>query len=122
MTHIIVRAVWFVFIGIWLAPLALLLAWLLNVTIVGLPLGIKIINRAPYIASLKESGTDVELHPEQRDQHPIVVRAVYFVLVGWWLSLAWTAAAAAFTVSIIGYPIAAWFFRTLPLVTSLYRT
>lgn len=122
MTNIIVRAVWFVFIGVWLTPLALFVAWLLNVTILGLPIGIKIINKAPYIASLKESGRDVEIHPEQRDQYPLIVRAVYFVLVGWWLSLLWTGLAALFTVSIIGYPVAVWFFSTLPLVTSLYRT
>jgi len=49
------------------------------------------------------------------------VRAAYFVVVGWWLSLLWITVAAVFTVSIIGYPVAVSMYSSLPYVTSLYR-
>jgi uncharacterized membrane protein YccF (DUF307 family) len=55
------------------------------------------------------------------EQRSLVVRAVYFLLVGWWLSLLWANLAWAFAASIIGLPVAIVMFNYLPYLTSLYR-
>lgn len=116
---LVVRIAWFFLVGWWLALLAINVAWLLNVTIILLPLGIKIINRVPYLLTLKRRDTGFD--PDGVPQTSLVVRAIYFVFVGWWASFIWANVAWALCVSVIGIPIGIWMFGKLPYVTSLYR-
>ncbi len=54
----LLRAIWFIFIGWWLSGLAITVAYLFCVTIIGLPVGFWIFNRLPLILTLRErSGT-----------------------------------------------------------------
>ena len=53
--NIALRAVWFIFIGWWLSGLTVLLAVLLQLTILGIPAAIWLINRIPQITTLKSS-------------------------------------------------------------------
>jgi len=117
---LLVRAVWFVFVGWWLTGLWLSVAWLLNVTIIGIPLGIKMINKVPFVLSLKRRETYVEAG-DGRSQYSIPVRALWFLFVGWWASGVWTGIAYALTLSIVGIPIAIWMYGKLPFVVSLYN-
>jgi len=119
-TSLLVRAVWFLFIGWWLTGLWLSVAWLLTVTIIGIPLGIKMINRVPFVLSLKQRQRYVEAGAG-KSQYSIPVRALWFSLVGWWASGLWTGIAYVFTVSIVGLPLAVWMYDRLPYVVSLYR-
>jgi uncharacterized membrane protein YccF (DUF307 family) len=114
------RALWFVAVGWWVTPVVVNVAWVLNATVLFLPLGIKLINLVPTALTLAEprSLSDPE---SARGQHSLVVRAVYFVFVGWWLSLLWANVAAFLAVTIVGLPVAFWMFNRLPFVTSLYR-
>ena len=117
---LIVRALWFVLVGWWATPAVVNVAWFLNATIIGLPFGIKLINLVPTVLSLKEPRSLTT--PEAgRGQRSLLVRGVYFVLVGWWLSWLWANVAAFLAVTIIGLPVAYWMFNRLPYVTSLYR-
>ena len=115
----LVRALWFVLVGWWLTPLVVNIAWALNVTVVLIPLGIKLINLVPTALSLAEPRSLSD--DSGQGQRSLFVRAVYFVLVGWWLSFLWANAAAFFALTIIGLPVAFWMFNRLPFVTSLYR-
>ncbi|MFC6731298.1 MULTISPECIES: YccF domain-containing protein [unclassified Haladaptatus] len=117
---LLVRALWFVAIGWWLTPALINIAWALNATIILLPLGIKLINLVPTALTLKEPRS-LTVPESGRGQYSLLLRLVYFVLVGWWLSLAWANIAAFFAITIIGLPIAYWMFNLLPFVTSLYR-
>ncbi|WP_207212728.1 YccF domain-containing protein, partial [Halogeometricum borinquense] len=82
---LLVRALWFVFVGWWATPIVINVAWALNATIILLPLGIKLINLVPTVLTLKEPRSLSE--PDSgRGQRSLLVRAVYFVFVGWWLS------------------------------------
>ena len=117
---LLVRALWFVFIGWWLTGLWLTAAWLLTVTIVGIPLGILLINKVPLVLSLKRRENLVE-EGRGGSQYSLPVRAVWFLLVGWWASGVWTGVAYVFTVSIIGIPLGVWMYDRLPFVVSLYR-
>lgn len=127
---LLVRALWFLFVGWWLTGIWLAVAWLLLVTIVGAPLGIMLINRVPFVLSLKRRGVETRVVSEDGEtsiehtspeQSPLLLRAVYFLLVGWWLSLLWMGIAYLFSLSILGLPIAIWLFGKLPYVVSLYR-
>jgi uncharacterized membrane protein YccF (DUF307 family) len=118
---LLVRALWFVVVGWWATPLVVNLAWLLNATVILLPLGIKLINLVPTVLTLREPRSLVDPDSEGSGQRSLPVRAVYFVLVGWWLSWLWANVAAFLAVTIVGLPVAVWMFNRLPYVTSLYR-
>ena len=106
-------------------------AWALNVTIIGLPLGLWIINRIPTVMTLRPMRRDLTVDRRadgrevvrmtDRDQAPFLVRAVWFLLIGWWLSGLWAAVAYAAAVTIIGLPLAFWMYDRLPAVTTLFR-
>ena len=117
---LLTRALWFVLVGWWLTPVVVNIAWALNATVFLIPVGIKIINFIPTVLSLAEPrGLDA---PEDgRGQTSLLVRAVYFVFVGWWLSLIWANVAAVLAITVVGLPVAFWMFNRLPYVTSLYR-
>ncbi|WP_424001629.1 YccF domain-containing protein [Haloarcula salina] len=115
-----VRAAWFLLVGWWATGLWLSVAWLLNVTIVGIPLGIKMINRVPFVLSLKRRDPLVESSDGGR-QHSLLVRAVWFIFVGWWASGVWTGVAYALSVTVVGLPLAIWMYNRLPWVVSLYH-
>jgi len=117
---LLARAVWFLLIGWWLTGIWLSIAWLLNVTIIGIPLGIKMINRVPYVLSLKKRERYVEAGAGN-SQYSIPVRALWFLLVGWWASGVWTGVAYTLTLSIVGIPLAVWMYGKLPFVVSLYN-
>jgi uncharacterized membrane protein YccF (DUF307 family) len=113
------RALWFLLVGWWLTPLVVNVAWALNATVVLLPVGIKLVNLVPTALSLAEPRSlDA---PDDRSQPNLLVRAGYFLFVGWWLSLVWANVAAFLAVTVVGLPVAFWMFNRLPFVTSLYR-
>lgn len=123
---LIVRAIWFVFVGWWLTGIVLSVAWLCNVTIVGLPLGIKLINKAPYALTLKELGSHddvetVEMGGSSGKSPSLLVRGVYFVLVGWWASGILMSFAYLASLTIVGLPIGIKLFNYLPYVVSLKK-
>lgn len=128
--NIWVRIVWFIFVGLWLGQIALVIAWICNVTIVLLPLGITLLNKLPQIFTLRmmkkqftaETASDVirvrSVSPQQR---AFWQRALYFVLVGWWFSLLWLELAWLLGVIIIGLPLSFWMFGRAAIVTTLER-
>ncbi|GGL46046.1 YccF domain-containing protein [Halocalculus aciditolerans] len=115
-----VRLVWFLLVGWWATPIVVNFAWLLGVTVLGIPLAVKLINVVPTVLTLKEP-RGFNRPDLQQPQRSLLARALYFLLVGWWLSFLWANVAAFLAVTIIGLPLAVWMFNRLPYVTSLYR-
>ena len=117
---LLTRALWFVVVGWWATPAVVNAAWFLCATVVGAPLGVKLINLVPTVLTLKEprSLDDPDAAVGQRS---LGVRAVYFVFVGWWLGWLWANVAAFLAITVVGLPIAIPMFDRLPYVTSLYR-
>jgi uncharacterized membrane protein YccF (DUF307 family) len=118
---LLVRALWFLAVGWWATPIVVNVAWALNATVILLPLGLKLINLVPTVLTLREPRSVVAPEAAGAGQRSLVVRAVWFVLVGWWLSLLWANVAAILAVTVVGLPVAVWLFNRLPYVTSLYR-
>lgn len=122
---LVVRAIWFVAVGWWLTGVLLSVAWVLNVTVVGLPIGIKLINMVPKALTLKSTDNSdvnrVEVGGSSGSSPGLITRGVYFVLVGWWASLIWMGIAYVLCLSVLGLPIGVKMFNKLPKVVSLYE-
>lgn len=129
--NLLVRAVWWLFIGWWASGVAVAVAWIALITIVGIPIGIWIINRLPSILTLRPRtrvwalGQDAEgrtvVSDRDRPQVAWPIRGLWFIVVGWWASALWMAIAWLVQVTVIGIPIALLLFNRTPFVASLYR-
>ena len=88
--NILIRLVYFILVGWWLGGVISALAWFLNATIIGLPIGLWLINRLPTFITLRPQEQSWHLEGgvlrQGKAQHPFLPRAAYFLLVGWWLS------------------------------------
>lgn len=129
----LIRGLYFLCVGLWLGLILSVVAWLLNITIIGLPLGLAILNRLPELMTLRPPRvqTTVSVNPagapivrqSSLKQHPFLLRALYFICIGFWFSLVWLLLAwiiAGFTLG-LGLPIAFWMFDRIPQVTTLAR-
>jgi len=116
---LLVRALWFVFVGWWASFLVVNVAWLLMVTIVGIPFGIWLIDRVPFVQSLRRR--EISDDDGGDGGHSLFVRAVYFVFVGWWAGFLWGNVAIVLSNTIVGIPIGYVMLNWLPYVTSLSR-
>lgn len=126
----LVQALWFIFIGWWLGGLALSLAWILNVIIIGLPLGVAILNNIPKLLALQSSDTVTRATTKEGvtiitesslPQHPFLLRALFFILIGWWWSGVWLLIGYFLCITIILMPIGFEVFRLSPAMTTLRR-
>jgi uncharacterized membrane protein YccF (DUF307 family) len=115
---LLARALWFVFVGVWVGQVWLIMAWLLNLTLVGLPLGVWMLNRMPQIMTLRSGPQRAPIAPAASGAG-FVVRAVYFVLIGWWVSLLWMELAWLAALSAIGLPLSFLMFERVGTVTTL---
>ena len=125
----ILRVLWFFIFGWELTGVWILVAWALNATIIGLPLGLWMIDRVPQVLTLKSrpGAWEVDLATGRTryvsaQQPPWLVRALYFIFIGWWLSLFWAGIAWLLCITIIGLPIGVLMLNGLPAVTTLQRS
>ena len=128
----LVRILYFVFIGWWLGLIWVFVAWFFNLTIIGLPVGLLMINRIPQVMTLRPSRVQQKvkivdgapvLHQAPLQQNPFLLRAVYFLLIGWWFSLVWMVLAWVLTVTTGGLatPLTFIIFDQVPAITTLAR-
>lgn len=124
----LIRAIWFFVLGWELTGVWILVAWALNATILGLPLGLWMIDRVPQVLTLKarrgrylvDGGSGSRFIPGK--QPPFLLRTVYFFLFGWWFSLIWAAIAWILCATIIGLPLGVIMLNGLPAVTTLRKS
>jgi hypothetical protein len=113
--------------GIWTT-----IAWVLVVSIIGLPIGLIMLNRIPQIMTLKPVRTNRYIQnvtghwvmrTSNQPQASFLARAVYFLLIGWWFSALWLGAAWAISgITLgLGLPLSFWMFDRVPAITTLSR-
>jgi uncharacterized membrane protein YccF (DUF307 family) len=115
---LLARALWFVFVGLWVGQLWLILAWLLNLTVIGLPLGLWMLNRMPQVMTLRAAPSRPP-SVSSGSSASLAVRAVYFVLIGWWVSFLWMQLAWLAAVLVIGLPLSFQMFERVGTITTL---
>ncbi len=116
------RIVYFIAIGWWFGLLMSLAGYLLCASIIGLPLGVILLNRLPTYVYLAEPGEPCELgysHRHIRDELPFLLRVLWFFAVGWALGFLAIAVGYGLTLTIIGIPIGVYILSRVPLVTTL---
>jgi uncharacterized membrane protein YccF (DUF307 family) len=127
----LVQLVWFAAVGWWAGELWIAAAWILMLTVIGAPLAVVMLNMLPQVIALRGATSAVQITCTDQFEYRVrdvrvpqrswVLRALYFVLVGWWLSALWMEAAYALCLSIIGLPIGFWMFDRVPALVSLKR-
>lgn len=126
----LVRAVWYLFVGWWLAGLAIALAYALAVTVIGLPAALLIGNRLGTILTLRPTQQTVTstmrdgvlvMQSQALPQRAWWLRALYFVLVGWWWSAVWLSVAYVLALLVVTLPLALWMFNRTGAALTLYR-
>jgi len=129
---LLIRVLWFLFIGWWLGLIWVLIAWFFNLTIIGFPLGLFMINNIPQVMTLQparvqtvvdaRTGTQV-VRQLPLEQPPFLLRALYFLVIGFWFSLVWMLLAWLLTAVTFGLaiPLTFWMFDQVPAITTLAR-
>ncbi|MGQ9480117.1 YccF domain-containing protein [Chloroflexus sp.] len=117
--NIPIRVIYFFVFGLWFSGIWATIAWILCVTIVGLPIGLWMLNRMLQVVTLAPQRNNLvivggQVHKSSVPQRPFLIRALWFVLVGW--LVAW-----ALSVSIIGMVFAFWMFDRVPAIITLAR-
>lgn len=125
------RIAWFVFAGIWLTGLWVVATWVTLCTIVGRPLAARMLDLMPTVLTLRPPGSRYGVLPVSPGllpiphpgvpQHELVIRAAYFLFVGWWASLVWMILAYVISLSAVGMPLAYRMFGLTPTVAHLER-
>jgi len=122
-TGCFLQLIYFLCIGWWLGALAVLLAYLLFALVLTIPLGVKIINRIPYLMALREPPLVITpWGPAQIQQRNIFLRAIWFTCIGLWVTAVWMVIAYLLSLTIIGMPVGFWIFDRTPALLTLRRT
>ncbi len=128
---LLVRALWFVFVGWWLTGIVSALAWIAMVTIIGLPLGIYLVNHVPTYLTLRPRTKATYWTPDPAGglmlmetgirQTAWPIRFIWFLFVGWWASAAVMTIGFLLIVLILTMPLGLWIYNRVPFIASLYR-
>ena len=124
----LLRVIWFFVLGWELTGVWIVVAWTFNATIIGLPIGLWMIDRVPQVLTLKSRSGEWVMDAVNgqskyvgASQPSWIIRGLYFLLIGWWLSLFWSLAAWLLCATIIGLPLGVMMLHALPAVTTLQR-
>ncbi|NWJ97484.1 MAG: hypothetical protein HXX20_16995, partial [Chloroflexi bacterium] len=126
----LIRSIWFIFIGSWLGFFWLSVGYSICLTVLGLPLGLVMLNRLPAVMTLRPrqqeviyqmvgNGTMVSVGNAR--QQSMLVRTLYFIFVGWWLGFIWSYVAYALCLIILGLPLGLMMLNRLPAVLTLRK-
>lgn len=128
---LLARALWFIFIGWWLGLIWLHIGFALCLTGIFLPVGLLMLNRLPAVLTLKSSDqqTTVAVYGNgmtvvrtgEPQQVEFLVRAVYFLFVGWWLGYVWALVGYVLCFTLVLIPIGVMMLNRLPTVLTLRR-
>ena len=124
------RALYFIFIGWWAGLFWLNIGYFFVLTVIGLPVGLMMLNRLPTVLTLKPASQQVNINITGgvtniniggAQQVSFLIRAVYFVFIGWWAGLLLAWAAYALFVLVVTIPLGVMLLNLLPTVITLRK-
>ncbi len=113
----ILRAIYFLLIGWWLALLWGWVAYLACASYVLLPVGTVMFNRLPFVLTLKPGDHDDDGYPDK--EFPFIIRVIWFFVVGWWLGLVCFKFGYLLCLTIIFMPFGIWLLHRVPEAMTL---
>ncbi|HVA89235.1 MAG TPA: zinc ribbon domain-containing protein [Chloroflexota bacterium] len=117
------RAVWFVVAGIALSLLWVIVAWLALISVFGRSVSARMLDHTPDVLTLQmgdwQPSTWMTYPALSPSPYPTPMRAIYFLLVGWWASLVWLILGYLAGLTVIGAPLARRMFTAAPTVAYL---
>lgn len=125
-----VRALYFFFIGWWAGLIWLNIGYFFVMSIIGLPVGLMMLNRLPMVMTLKPAnqsininivGNTTNINISGTQQINFLIRALYFVFVGWWAGLVWSYVAYGLFVLVLTIPVGVIMFNMLPTIITLRK-
>ncbi|HEX6557095.1 MAG TPA: hypothetical protein VF026_30310 [Ktedonobacteraceae bacterium] len=141
-TSFIVRILYFLCIGWWLGFFWLNFSYFLCLTVIGLPLGLVMLNRLPQVLTLRPAGTATQVQVSSSasmmqgaiviqqnvnitiggtQQLNFFVRALYFIFIGSWLGYIWAYTGYALCLFIVTIPLGLVMLNRLPAVLTLRK-
>jgi uncharacterized membrane protein YccF (DUF307 family) len=124
----LIRVLWFIFIGWWLGFWWLSVGYLLCVSIVLFPVGLMLLNRLPQVLTLRATSQQTQVTVSHNavtvtvgtaQQRSMLLRALYFAFVGWWLGGVWCYVGYSLCLTIVLLPAGLLMLNRLPLVLTL---
>lgn len=128
--NFLLRAIWFIFIGWWAGFALLNLGFALIFTVFLIPVGLVLLNYLPTVLTLRPRTQQtsvtvnngmVTVNIGQKQQYNFLLRAVYFVFVGWWAGYCWAVLGYVLCTSILLMPVGLMMLNRLPEVLTLRR-
>ncbi|CAM2006018.1 YccF domain-containing protein [Acanthopleuribacter pedis] len=117
---LILQLLYFLTIGWWFGGLAAILGYLLCSTIIGLPFGVVLLNRLPTFVFLREPGEEVYSdHTHPSEELPLLLRIVWFFVIGWTLGMAALVVGYALVLTVIFLPFGLWVLNRVPKMLTL---
>ncbi len=118
------RFVYFLAVGWWLGMFTAILAYLLCLSIIGLPFGVILLNRLPTLVFLREPGEPCPAGADHRhyvEELPFLLRVLWFLVLGWTLGFVAIVAGYLIALTIVGIPVGIYILNRVPLMTTLSR-
>jgi uncharacterized membrane protein YccF (DUF307 family) len=141
---LLIRALYFICIGWWLGFFWLNLGFAFCTLIITLPLGLAMLNRLPQVLTLRSPSAattnvsvstvavagmggaasfaqTVNVTVNTNNQHNFLLRALYFLLVGWWAGYLWACLGYCCCISVVLLPVGLMMLNRLPAVLTLRK-
>jgi len=99
-------------------------------SVIGLPVGLMMLNRLPMVLTLKPASQSVKISITGNatnitisgsQQTNFLLRVFYFVFVGWWAGYLWSLIAYIMFILIITIPVGVIMFNMLPAIITLRK-
>jgi uncharacterized membrane protein YccF (DUF307 family) len=137
----LVRILYFLFVGWWVGLFWLNIGFALCALIVTLPLGLIMLNRLPQVMTLKPASQRTSVNvstvamqpgggPIQQhinisvndvQQYNFFLRALYYIFIGWWVGYLWAVLAYLCCCTLVLLPVGVMMFDRLPMVLTLRK-
>ena len=114
MTNIIIRFIWWLFIGSWLTPIWYLLGFIFTALIITAPIGFWFFNKIGYVFSFYE-----DPEKEKVTFTKALKSYLWFFFIGWWAGFLVISLAEVCMATIIGFPLGWWLVNRLDKVVVL---